>query len=593
MATIGKLTIELGANVARLQQDMAQAQRTVQTATQGMKNAVETVKSAFVALGIASAAVNYGRGVQLALEHAEGLNKLSMKTGIATEALSGFSVAAQLSDVSQEDLSTGLKKLAVNMAAAAGGAKEQSKVFESMGLSVFQSNGSLKATDAMMRELALKFESFKDGPEKAALAVALFGKSGDQMIPLLNSLSRTADEARRLGVVISGDTAKAAEEFNDNLKRMTILSEHAKLALGDYFLPRLIAISQDFIEAASNGQKFLGTLKALGQLFGLPFMDPKAIADQKEMIRLAERHLKVEEEIDRLRNDKVQGPGRDQQIAMRKAELAALDSRLGALSAKISPEDPRNFDARDWLTRRKLPAPIADKSGEDKKREIEGFLRSLEEETIKKEQLTRVSEVLALLDTKRYADATKKERELAVSLAARTDKQKQQADDLKAFGEAADAAEDRNIANARAVNAFNKSLEDEAERYRRLVDPAREFREEQRRIGELVNIGRLTAEEGDIAFFKLNQRIMEASGAFDNLAANSGDINNIARDLGLTFTSAFEDAVVGGKKFSDVLKGLEQDIARIILRRGVTEPFGNYSCRVARARSCPTARAAA
>jgi len=46
--------------------------------------------------------------------------------------------------------------------------------------------------------------------------------------------------------------------------------------------------------------------------------------------------------------------------------------------------------------------------------------------------------------------------------------------------------------------------------------------------------------------------------------------------LGLTFQSAFEDAVVGGKNFSDVLKGLEQDILRIVIRKSVTEPLGKF-----------------
>jgi hypothetical protein len=46
-------------------------------------------------------------------------------------------------------------------------------------------------------------------------------------------------------------------------------------------------------------------------------------------------------------------------------------------------------------------------------------------------------------------------------------------------------------------------------------------------------------------------------------------------ELGPTFASAFEDAVVAGKKFSDVLAGLEQDIIRIITRKAITEPLGN------------------
>lgn len=50
---------------------------------------------------------------------------------------------------------------------------------------------------------------------------------------------------------------------------------------------------------------------------------------------------------------------------------------------------------------------------------------------------------------------------------------------------------------------------------------------------------------------------------------------DIAKDLGLTFSSAFEDAIVGGKNFSDVLKGLGNDIARIIVRKSITEPMAD------------------
>lgn len=50
---------------------------------------------------------------------------------------------------------------------------------------------------------------------------------------------------------------------------------------------------------------------------------------------------------------------------------------------------------------------------------------------------------------------------------------------------------------------------------------------------------------------------------------------DISRQLGLTFTSSFENAVVSGKKLSDVLQGLAQDLERIILRKTVTEPLAN------------------
>jgi hypothetical protein len=52
------------------------------------------------------------------------------------------------------------------------------------------------------------------------------------------------------------------------------------------------------------------------------------------------------------------------------------------------------------------------------------------------------------------------------------------------------------------------------------------------------------------------------------------DISDAAKDLGFTFQSAFEDAILEGEKFSDVLKAIEKDIARIILRMTITKPLG-------------------
>lgn len=60
------------------------------------------------------------------------------------------------------------------------------------------------------------------------------------------------------------------------------------------------------------------------------------------------------------------------------------------------------------------------------------------------------------------------------------------------------------------------------------------------------------------------------------LEENSREAADAARELGLTFTSAFEDAVVSGKKLSEVLQGLAQDILRIMVRKTVTEPLANF-----------------
>jgi hypothetical protein len=69
-----------------------------------------------------------------------------------------------------------------------------------------------------------------------------------------------------------------------------------------------------------------------------------------------------------------------------------------------------------------------------------------------------------------------------------------------------------------------------------------------------------------------------AKKSLDTLHEETKQTNKLkdaAGDLGFSFQSAFEDAIIEGKKFSEVLDGLAKDIERIILRKAITEPLGN------------------
>ena len=61
---------------------------------------------------------------------------------------------------------------------------------------------------------------------------------------------------------------------------------------------------------------------------------------------------------------------------------------------------------------------------------------------------------------------------------------------------------------------------------------------------------------------------------FEEVSDQAQKTADIARDLGLSFSSAFEESIVGGKRLSDVLQGLLQDILRIVVRRTITERLG-------------------
>ena len=94
--------------------------------------------------------------------------------------------------------------------------------------------------------------------------MAIFGKAGADLIPMLNAgadgLRSMRGEAEALGVVFTGDAAKQAEAFNDNLTRLAEASRGFGNEVATIVLPTLGALSQEFVDAAKEGTGFAAML---------------------------------------------------------------------------------------------------------------------------------------------------------------------------------------------------------------------------------------------------------------------------------------------------------------------------------------------
>lgn len=74
------------------------------------------------------------------------------------------------------------------------------------------------------------------------------------------------------------------------------------------------------------------------------------------------------------------------------------------------------------------------------------------------------------------------------------------------------------------------------------------------------------------------EAVRQVTGTLDNDVTVAADKSiDVARELGLTFSSAFEDAVVSGQSFRDILDGIEKDLLRIFSRKLVTEPLAEWA----------------
>jgi hypothetical protein len=115
----------------------------------------------------------------------------------------------------------------------------------------------------------------------------------------------------------------------------------------------------------------------------------------------------------------------------------------------------------------------------------------------------------------------------------------------------------------REIDQLTRSVETPIERY-------------QRRLEELAEVALRARSEGNPIPDETISRSADAALAdFERLEQGAERSSNMGRELGMTFSSAFEDAIVKGKSFSDILKGIEQDIARIIIRQTITAPLSN------------------
>ena len=215
--------------------------------------AVRGVGSAFKALFAAAAVAGFSAFVKGAIDSADAFGKLSTRTGIAADKLQAYANAGKLADVSQSDLETGLRTLARTQGEAADGVKTYSEAYAKLGLSVKQADGSLKPSDQLLGEIADKFADLPNGPEKAAIAMDIFGRSGSKLITLLNGGTEALE---RFNYETSENFAQNAEYFNDQISILQIQFEGFRMQLADALLPALNAILEVFSDLFDSGTDF-------------------------------------------------------------------------------------------------------------------------------------------------------------------------------------------------------------------------------------------------------------------------------------------------------------------------------------------------
>jgi hypothetical protein len=244
-----------------------------------MGSGASTLLSPVRALVPAVSAVGLISMAKGALDNADALSKMSQRTGASVEGLSKFQQAANLSDSSVEGVGKGLVQLNKAMVAAQSGTGAQAEAFDKLGIKTTDANGNLRSSEDVMLDIADAFSGMEDGADKTAIAMALMGRGGTELIPMLNM---GGDAIREFESRISGEFAQKAERFKDKLTLIGDRFGELGIKLAEGLLPALEGMADSLLGLVEGFSKldpaiqitlitvvaFGPQLVAIGQIIG-------------------------------------------------------------------------------------------------------------------------------------------------------------------------------------------------------------------------------------------------------------------------------------------------------------------------------------
>jgi len=169
------------------------------------------------------------------------IEELSQKTGMSATSISELKYAADLSGSSIDELAVGMKRMAVVVTDAANGSQVEITALKNLGINIQDIVG--KAPEVQFNMLLDAIANIADPTEKAAAAVAMFGRSGTDMLPMLadgkTGLDAMKQAANDMGQVFDDKAAKAADNFHTQMVNLGKSTDALKFSVAEGLVPAL------------------------------------------------------------------------------------------------------------------------------------------------------------------------------------------------------------------------------------------------------------------------------------------------------------------------------------------------------------------
>jgi hypothetical protein len=554
MAQLGSLVVSLAMDTARFQSDIGKSQRQFQ------KLALDATKmGAAVGAAAAAAATGLGAIVNAAARANVETGRAAGVAGVSAEQFSRLAVGARAFGIEQDKLADVFKDTQDKVGDfLQNGAGPLADFFDNIGPKVGVTADDfrdLSGPDALQLYVS-SLEKANLSQSEMVFYMEAIASDSAMLLPLLrqngDGFRRWGEEADRLGVTLNQDVLNGSQRLQDNMLRLELIQDGLVAQITNALLPAVGSLADDLGKAASG---LVGVEAASSDLRSNNGIQEFAEAGAMSLAVLAEVAVAGARA--------VRAIGGSFQAVL--ADLDVATSLLGA-----SPQELREAFVDGT-------GPLAEALAERRQVVAEANQRYVDLWTY---DGTAISDAVrrAFSEEQRIIDSVQNDpRELA---------RRGRGPATRAGGPPPPPPPPKTTTRPGGKSLAEIAWEDARAAFDIEIEWARKGADMRLQIISDLT-GRAAAGQEDLqreiidnAFFDGEITFAEMDTALDKLyglRSAAGDakkeVNDFGQQLGLTFSSAFEDAIVEGKNFREVLKSIAADLTRLLLRKNVTEPL--------------------
>ena len=204
----------------------------------------DVIKSGLTAIanGIKSIGSAMSSALVSGASYADSIITLSAQTGIATDQLQEYQAVAELTDVPLETITKSMAKMTKSL-------ESNEEKYKSLGVSIRNTDGSLRNNQEIFNETIGKLGEMSNETERDALSMQLFGKSAQELNPLIklgaDGLTELTDRAHEMGAVLDENALKALGDLDDQFQIFKSTTKSTGNILASAFAPAVAGTTKN------------------------------------------------------------------------------------------------------------------------------------------------------------------------------------------------------------------------------------------------------------------------------------------------------------------------------------------------------------